>query len=238
MEKDKLDKLFADKLQDHELTPGVNAWNAIEQSLDKKKKNIWPLIGIAASAVLAVISSWYLITATEDPTQVEYSYAQQDQSNLDVPASVIYVPIFIHVPSTPIEINDIDKVNQTQLVADSKPANNLEQINPNKHKLAKDMSLNSGLSPVIREPLPILVEDPEEIIIASAKDDIVAGSINTPKPLTIIYKQGTPEPKSKFTQAVNYMEEVRIGNKKLINFKKLRENIQSKLSSNKEVNSK
>jgi len=179
-----------------------------------------------------------MITATPDTTQVEYSYAQQNEPNVDVPVSIVYVPVFIHIPTPAMEIGNIDKVNKTRLAADSKPVNSFEQINPKQHKLAKDMSLNTGLLPIIREPLPVLVEDADEIIIASAKDDINTSSLNTRKPLTIIYKQGTPEPKSKFTQAVSYMEDVRNGDKKLINFKKLRENIQSKLSSNKEVNSK
>ena len=239
MEKDKIDKLFSDKLQYHEAVPSVDSWNTLEEALDKKnKKNIWPLIGIAASAVLAVISSWYMITAPPDAVQVDYAYAIQDESNVDVPVNIVYVPVFIQMPSSSKEINDFDPINNTQVVTESKPDANLDQINPKQHKLAKDMILNAGITPIIREPLPVVVEDSEEILIASAKEDIKPTAIDTQKPLTIIYKQGAPEPKSKFTQAVNYMEDVRNGDKKLINFKKLRENIQSKLSSNKEVNSK
>ena len=239
MEKDKIDKLFSDKLQDHEAIPSVDSWNTLEEALDQKnKKSIWPLIGIAASAVLAVISSWYMISASPDAVQIDYAYANQGESNVDVPVNIVYVPVFIQMPSSNKDIGDVSLTNNSPVVTESKPDIILDQVDPRQHKLAKDMSLNTGITPVIREPLPVLVEGSDEILIASAKEDIKSTVIDTHKPLTIIYKQGTPEPKSKFTQAVDYMEDVRNGDKKLFNFKKLRENIESKLSSNKEVNSK
>ena len=93
------------------------------------------------------------------------------------------------------------------------------------------------LAPVIQEPLP-LATDEEELIIASTKETIVDGQQVTRESLTIIYKQGEPESKSNFTKAINYMEDVRNGDKKLVNFKKIGEGIKSKFKSNKDTNSK
>ena len=74
--------------------------------------------------------------------------------------------------------------------------------------------------------------------MASSKETIAEEQIGSLEPLTITYIQGEPEPVSNFTKAINYMEDVRKGDKKLINFKKIGEGIKSKFKSDKEVNSK
>ena len=78
MGKHKLDKLFSDKLRDREYTPDATSWDQLEDVLAQKShKNIWPWIGIAASAVLAIFSSWYFLRTESTINEIEYAHIEE-----------------------------------------------------------------------------------------------------------------------------------------------------------------
>ena len=240
MKKHKLDKLFSDKLDDYQNKPSPEAWEKLEDSLKQQSpKQLWTWISIAASAALVVVSSWYMLSADNSPNTNEYAYSVNPSEDVAVPLEIVLVPVFIQVPvnNTPTE----EPINYQKVQL----ANNDEGT----VKVVKDMQqapvtltdnkvLEHQLAPIIQEPLPLVAEADEELIMASSKETIAEEQQSGLEPLTIIYKQGEVEPKSNFTKAINYMEDVRKGDKKLINFKKIGEGIKSKFKSNKEVNSK
>ena len=113
---------------------------------------------------------------------------------------------------------------------DDKPQTNLT--------LANNKVFEHQLTPVLKDYLPVPDDETKEVIMASSKETITEEDEITLDPLTIIYKKGEPEPVSNFTKAINFMEDVRNGDKKLVNLKKIGDNIRSKIKSNKDVNSK
>lgn len=240
MKKHKIDKLFSDKLEDHQSQPRPEAWATLEESLAQQSpKQIWTWISIAASAVLVAVSSWYILSADSSTHTNEYAYSVNPTEEVAVPKEIVLVPVFIQVPANNIAIEESINIQKPQVANNVKVvvelAKNTEQVPA---VLADNKVLEHQLAPIIKEPLPLDADDTEELIIASSKETIAEDQTNTLEPLTIIYKQGEPEPKSNFTKALDYMEDVRKGDKRLVNFKKIGESIKSKFKSNKDVNSK
>jgi len=240
MKKHSLDKLFHDKLDDHQSAPSPDAWERLEESLEQRsRKPLWTWMSIAASAVLAIVSSWYMFSIDAPTRTYEYSYSDKQAENVDVPKEIVFVPVFIQVAETTTQPKEQVAPPQTQL-AETKEDNHI-QLNDKPQTdviLTDNKVFEHQLTPVIQEPLPLANDEAEDIAIASNKEIDKTVETNTLEPLTIIYKQGKPESKSNFTKAINYMEDVRNGEKKLVNFQKLRDNIQSKFKSNKDENSK
>lgn len=236
MKKHKLDQLFSDKLDNYQNQPSANAWEAIEGSLDSKsRKPAWIWIGIAASAALAVVSSWYMLSDNSINNTTNYAYSENQVEDIDVPREIILVPVFIQVPSS----NELAVNQKVQIGKSSAPVPTIIDETPHKNIIITDNKvLEHQLAPVLQEPLPLVADAGKEVVIASAKEVIIEDQESTLEPLTIIYKQGKTAPKSNFTKALNYMEDVRNGDKKLVNFKKIGESIKSKFKSNKVENSK
>jgi len=233
----KLDKFFNEKLMAMEQVLNPAAWTEIDEKLeDVGSKNIWLWLGIAASAALVLVSSWYLLNVNEGMPEQQYSYAQTETLDANVPVKVVLVPLIIQVRYINENINqDAQLPNR---IAETKPKN-LELNNEQKPILVADNTvLQPQLKPVIQQPLPVGEELNRDLIVASTIDLPEQLPEVTQFPLTIIYKQGEVENKSKFNQAMSYLEDVRSGNKKLVNFKKIKDNIQSKLKLNKETKSK
>jgi len=236
MEKHNLDELFTNKLADLEQTPSPSAWDEIEETLNQEsKRNIWPWIGIAASAALVIASSWYMLSSDTISTVDNYTYADVQHKQLNVPTEVIFVPVIIQVTYTPAP--EISNRNSEPVQLVKVEANNALDIEEPVVTIADNNILDHSLTPIIKEPLPLENPDSENIAIASTKN-MAPDAYNTREPLTIIYKQGEPEHKSKFTQALTYMGDVRNGDKKLVNFGKIKKSFQSKIKSNKNENSK
>jgi hypothetical protein len=240
MKKHKLDKLFSDKLDDYQNKPSPEAWEKLEESLKQQSpKQLWTWISIAASAALVVVSSWYMLSADNSPNTNEYAYSVNPSEDVAVPLEIVLVPVFIQVPvintvtEKPINYQKAQVAqNDEEMIELPKDTQQVPVV------VADNKVLEHQLAPIIQEPLPLVAETDEELIMASSKETIAEEQQSSFEPLTIIYKQGEPESKSNFTKAINYMEDVRKGDKKLINFKKIGEGIKSKFKSNKEVNSK
>ena len=234
----KLDKFFNEKLLEMEQIPNPAAWVEVEEKLDQSSnKNVWLWLGIAASAALVLVSSWYMLSIDSKSPQVQYSYAHSTIEKAEVPVKIILVPLIIQV-----RVNSKNEVN-TEYDPVSTAKIESKRENPNKDQesivlVTANTVLEHQLKPILQQPLPVDLEITNELIVASAVEIKHLEPKTTQLPLTIIYKQGSVEPKSKFSQAMNYLEDVRTGNKKLVNFKKIRENIQLKLNSNKDPNSK
>lgn len=240
MKKHNLDKLFHDKLDDHQSIPSSEAWEKLEESLEQRsRKPLWTWLSIAASAVLAIVSSWYMFSIDAPTNTYEYAYSDIQAEDVDVPKEIVFVPVFVQVAEPITQPKDPVNPPQTQL-AETKDENHI-QVNDKPQTeviVAENKVFEHKLTPVIQEPLPLTTDESEDLAIASNKEIDNTEVTNTLEPLTIIYKQGEPESKSNFTKAINYMEDVRNGEKELVIFKKLRENIRSKFKSNKDVNSK
>jgi hypothetical protein len=236
MKKHKLDKLFSDKLEDYQNQPSAGAWEVIESGLENKShKPVWTWLSIAASAVLAIVSSWYMFSESNiDPT-VNYAHSQNQIDIVDVPQEIILVPVYIHVPAA----QELVLNQKVQIEKPTPPAAVIIDDTPQQNIVITDNKvLEHQLAPIIQEPLPLADDNSQEVVIASTKEMATVNEQSTLEPLTIIYKQGKAEPKSNFTKAINYMEDVRKGDKKLVNFKKIGDSIKSKFKSNKVENSK
>jgi hypothetical protein len=240
MKKHKLDNLFSDKLEGHQSQPKPESWETLEKSLARHSpKPLWTWVSIAASAALVALSSWFILSADSSTNTNDYAYSLVPTEEVDVPLEIVLVPVFIQVPvvnTTSEEPINIQKTqvakNDEEVVALPKDTEQVPIV------LADTKVLEHQLAPIIQEPLPLDSDKADELIMASAKETIVEEQQNTLEPLTIIYKQGEAEPESNFTKAINYMEDVRNGDKKLLNFRKIGDSIKSKFKSNKEVNSK
>lgn len=240
MKKHKLDKLFSDKLDDYQNMPSPQAWEKLDESLKPQSpKYVWTWISIAASAALVVVSSWYMLSADNVSSTNEYAYSVNPTEDVAVPLEIVLVPVFIQVPVINTITDEPSKNQNAQLANnDAGTVKELKDMQQAPVTLTDNKVLEHQLAPIIQEPLPLVAEVEEELIMASSKETIAEEHQNILEPLTIIYKQGEAEPKSNFTKAINYMEDVRKGDKKLVNFKKIGESIKSKFKSNKEVNSK
>jgi hypothetical protein len=224
MAKHKLDELFSDSLENFEASPAPAAWEAIESRLDQKKGwPAWGWMGIAATAALVLTSSWLMFTQTEETAAEVYTYNESSIEELVLPTEVIYVPIYIH---TVIEQpKQIASQPVKPSVATQKPV--IVEEEP--------VVLASTKEIPVEQPEIITLEDvplvtAEEVLMASAESpDVVPPALA--QPVTIIYKQGEPAKESNFVKAMNYMEEVRMGEKKLVNFEKLRNNLRSRFRS-------
>ena len=240
MKKHKLDKLFSDKLDDYQNIPSPQAWEKLDESLKQRApKQLWTWISIAASAALVVVSSWYILSADNSSNTNEYAYSVNPTEDVAVPLEIVLVPVFIQVPviNTPTE----EPINYQKVQVahnDEETVKVIKDMQQAPVILTNNKVLEHQLTPIIQEPLPLVAEADEELIMASSKETIAEEQQSSFEPLTIIYKQGEPEPKSNFTKAINYMEDVRNGDKKLLNFKKIGDSIKSKFKSNKEENSK
>ena len=100
MKKHKLDNLFSDKLSDYQSQPSPQAWEALEESLEKNSEKFsWAWVGIAASAILVAVSSWYMLSADNATNTVDYAYSEYQTGEVDVPVEIVLVPVFIQAPA-------------------------------------------------------------------------------------------------------------------------------------------
>ena len=240
MKKHKLDNLFSDKLRDYQSQPSPQAWEKLEESLEQQStKSGWAWIGIAASAILVAVSSWYMFSDDSSTYTYDYAYSESQTQEVNVPVEIVLVPVFIQAPANNSPTVEQIGSQKVQVAINNEPKLKLtENTQQSPVVLADNKVFEHQLAPVIKEPLPLASDETEELIIASSKETIADEQQITRDPLTIIYKQGETETKSNFTKAINYMDDVRNGDKKLLNFKKIGESIKSKFKSNKDVNSK
>lgn len=238
MAKHKLDQLFAEKLEDFQPQPGDAAWEQIDTVLNRKtRRGFWSWAAVAASAIVAAFSLWYLLDSGASTTShPEYAYASDEVSGIEVPIAIVYVPVFI---LTPAEEKIVPQ--RTPVINQPKP-NKLEDTEP---ALRKNMALAvvQNTSEQIELPVDQVTEElPNEIavndvLMASAK--VMDNQTEKQQlPVTIIYKKGEPQEESSFVKAVKHMEEIRLGERKLVDFSKLRANFKSKLKTNKDRTTK
>jgi len=240
MGKHKIDQLFSDKLSDYQTVPQLSAWESLEQSLDQKNhRSVWPWMGIAASALLAIVSSWYLLSTDDANNNLEYDYAEAPTERMEVPVDLVIVPVIIQIPASPNVKGVTNNANIPPIIAQHKvPKELVAEVKQAPVIIAQNSVLEPKLTAILQEPLPIETDESPEILMASSTTTEDNSTQHTLQPLTITYIQGTPEQKSKFTQAIDFIEDVRAGDKKFLDFNKIKKSIQSKLKFNKDTNSK
>jgi hypothetical protein len=221
MAKHKLDELFSEGLKDFTPTPAPAAWEQIENQLDQKsRKAYWAWAGIAVTAALLFASSWLMFTQNETTESYAYDYAEVSPENITQPAEDVYVPIYIYTPARqPASVTEQSKPFSV-VKRDTEPVQEQPVV------LAQTKELPVEQPEIIPlEEVPMVTA--EEVLMATADTQMTQEPASL-EPVTIIYKQGEPAEESNFIKAMNYMEEVRMGEKKLLNFDKLRENIRSR----------
>lgn len=237
MAKHNLDKLFSEGLENFESTPAPSAWDQIEKDLDRKAgRPVWSWIGIAASAAVLLAFSWFLLQeGAVEYDAITYEYSESTIKDLSQPAEVVYVPIYIHTI--------IEKTQEPVIQSVKNPAKPVEVLAKEEPALLVDKPVILAQENIIEEqPEVITLEEvpivtTSESLIASAEipvegEPALSADRSSPlQPVTIIYKQGEPAKESNFTKALDYMEDVRLGEKKLVNFEKLKENFRSKFRS-------
>lgn len=240
MGKHELDKLFSDKLKGYEKTPQVSSWGEIEQDLDKKPaRTILPWLGIAASALLAMFSYWYYLDSQAPEFDSQYSYFDKAPNEITAQTRVIILPVFIKAQSSQPKTGQDQQV-LTQSTKITKPetviANN---VNTNTEKgstsLLADNDINdeSDNSSITESVLNTELDIEETTALAANNTQLETENEfdSGIAPITIIYKQGEQEVKTNFEKAYAYIGEVGRGEKKLLDFRKLGENIKSKFNS-------
>lgn len=229
MGKHRLDKLFADKLEGLEYQPQNASWNEINDSLDRKSsKALWSWLGVAASVLLAVFAIWYLVDTQDTNISQDYALMEQPNNDIYLPAKVILVPVIIGIQTPEIVVNTNPVEEESNILIPPNPILD-KQENKKPMVLATNDSPENTTNPVITDPL-IPETDIDESQVIATNIDTDTESESKLVPVTIIYKQGNKEDKTNFEKAYAYLEEVSRGEKRLLDFKRIGENLRSKFN--------
>lgn len=240
MEKHNLDKLFEDKLANHEIAPGAVAWDEISRGLDKKRRiRMRGWLSIAASAAM-LIASGYLLIQTDSTNNEDY-YVKTTNKDIapDVPIYETQLPVFIR-QSDHNRLATSAPETSTSLVIEVQNKQENDTFIPIDHTVATTDNVDGNLNvkPILDSELllvnPILLgaesavdendvskKEEQPVLLASSKEVVS-------QPVTIIYKQGEVKEQSKISKALNFMSEVGKREKKLIDMNKIKTNLFSK----------
>ena len=238
MEKHKIDDLFANKLAAYEAPVSEDAWNQISDQLNKNKRfGLAAWLSIAASAALLIASAMLIFEDTDNHLEGVY-ITDQLQHGLEpnVPKMEGQIPLFIGISSIPVErenentiIEQVDKKNVQNSVTTA-PENTVVIVEQTDLP-ATDISplLDSEFSKVT----PVFVSSEQEPPSFSELDSpeeqvLIASNEILSQPVQIIYKQGQVEEQSKISKALTFMDDVRKGEKRLINLNKFKDSLFTK----------
>jgi ribosomal protein L12E/L44/L45/RPP1/RPP2 len=239
MEKHKIDELFSEKLTGLEQPVSAASWQQISGELKSKKRfpiGIW--LSIAASAALLITSAYLLLE--EGNSELEDIYIT-NTTNVNVEPGVAIietqVPLFVKVVT---ELNDDElllSANEEEVIVPNKSA--IETPSATSTTVADNsQTTDTDLSPILDSEFskvnPVMAATEEETPLFSDVDAteeepvLLASNETLNEPIQIIYKQGEVEEQSKISKALSFMDDVRKGDKRLINLNKFKKGLFTK----------
>ncbi|HHL53235.1 MAG TPA: hypothetical protein ENJ39_07635 [Flammeovirgaceae bacterium] len=222
-----LDKLFAEKLIRQQMAPSADAWQQIAGQLNKKGRTIrhYRWLAAAAIALLALLGGVMYLYRGDYQPQPESRYTQADippqptMPALDRQAKPVY-----YLP----EINARQEV-VVRVVAAKTPKQTGEQhIIAVTAPLPQQPDRGERLSP---EPTPATDSEAAPLLALHEETKNSVTASNLP-PVTAIYKPGPVEQPSKIVKAIQYVDGVRRGEKRLPTLKDIKRKIKDNLRDN------
>lgn len=239
MEKHKIDELFSEKLTEFEQPVSAASWQQISGALKSKKRSpigIW--LSIAASAALLITSAFLLLE--ESNGELEDIYITNN-ANVDIEPGVAIietqVPLFVKLAT---ESNDNELLVEASSEEEDLPKKPLTEqpTAPSATIADNSQTTDTNLSPLLDSEFskvnPVMAATEEETPLFSDVDAIeeepvlLASNETLNEPIQIIYKQGEVEEQSKISKALSFMDDVRKGDKRLINFNKFKKGLFTK----------
>jgi hypothetical protein len=172
------DKLFRDKLRDHDALPSSNAWQRIAANLDEKHRQRKWFIRIAASVILAVAAGVFLLR--NEAYQPEQNLATKESRQPDTVTRDSVSPA-VKSPSTPD--------NTEKSTSDLPPAKQRVPEKPGEEKPDSRDTFNSPSQNQSTTP----TAEPEETLMAQLEekhDFVESPDSNTARPsqrVTIVF---------------------------------------------------
>lgn len=195
MEKNKLDRLFEDKLSRHGVEPSAEAWQNVQAGLQKKSPMLW-VYRVAAAVVLIVLAVWIVRREDTQPNDTRL-HAQQQQE--------VVAPLAQTTPTNPEVIADENQPEEKPEVQDHQP-----RAQSVKKKLRPQAATSIAQVPVHQ---PVKEEDVRLPVLEPLRTEAVAEVIVDVQPLDealhldtepiqelpgvkvqITYKAGGPDP--------------------------------------------
>ena len=240
MGKHNLDRLFEEKLANNEVVPSQQAWDTLSEGLSKKRKiNVSGWLSIAASAAILITSAYLLVqTDSDKPSENYISSNVTIEIAPDVPNFEPQLPVFIRQNNLVVDVlmsvsANTQSIEQEKNVADTPTIQTAENEKPVSQNQKEDSYLGPILDSDLIKTNPVLVaEEVDEQDLEHPEFEnqsaVLASAAEINQPVTIIYKQGEVEEKSNISKALTFMDEVRKGEKKLINMNKIKTNLFAK----------
>ena len=235
MEKHKIDELFSQKLDQFEATPAVDTWEQIADQLRSKTRALLvKRFSVAASVALVVLSGYYVFQSQDHESSTPDIYITNQGEQINEPLVLneeIVLPLFVFERTQPA-----GPVNSPGLTTDEKNVSNedLEQLKPLLTKVTPANADQLDRSIILEEAsqgdiTPVVIAEDVSPATYSAPPDetapvLLASNQGLNESIQIIYKQGKEEEKSNISKALTFMDDVRKGDKKLLNFNKIKNN--------------
>lgn len=223
-QKEEIDKLFSKGLSNFEESPSVDAWAQIESQLPSgKSRMVYWIAASFAGVLLSAAIGWNTIL---NKSKVPVYDTQELATNANYPQKeFVPVPILIQTKTIvyidrPIQSIPQNEKIENQYVADeSTPVQSIvTQASYEFHPVGATYSLATDTR------IPI-----------QGDNDVTSASNNVDPAVTIVYKKGDPK-YPKLARALNFMKEVGEGERQLIDFEKISNNLIARKESNNNSN--
>lgn len=221
---EEIDKLFSKGLSNLEEAPSANAWKQIESQLPSRRNRAMYWVAASMAGILLTASIGWNRILTKSNLPIYDSQELVTSANFPQ-KEFIPVPILIQTKTIvyvdrPINENNQRKVEKETVIADN--TNLIQSIET--QPTFELQSVGTAYAMQSDVQLPALdLNNP----IASTQEDESA--------VTIIYKKGDPK-YPKLAKALNYMKEVGEGERQLINFEKISNNLIARRETNNNSN--
>ncbi len=227
MNKHPLDKLFADKLRRQQMAPSADAWQQIAGQLNKKDRTIrydrW--LAAAAIALLALLGGLLYLYRGDYQPQPESRYTQAGTPlQPTMPALDRQAKPIFYLPETNVQQKVVirtvaakapKQTSEQPIIAIAAPS---PQQPDRGELLSSELTVATGSEAA---PLLALREETKNTVTAS----------NLP-PVTAIYKPGPVDEPSNIVKAIQYVDGIRRGEKRLPTFKDIKRKLADNLRNN------
>ena len=211
---EEIDQLFSNGLDNYEETPSANAWDQIEGQLpSKRNRTIYWVAASVAGVLLTAAIGWNSILSKSD---ISIYDAQQLTSQASYPEKE-----FIPVPIL-VQTKTIVYVDRPEQVKEAGAGEVLAGATVESVETQAALELQPfGATYALNSNAELAAIDFTNANPAIAQDESV----------TIIYKKGDPK-YPKLAKALNFMKEVGEGERQLIDFEKISNNLMARRETN------